>query len=77
MLTGCHADIVEGKVSDTRVELEQEGERLANATGGTQNSHLGQLEGKDVSIGREVTVKIPSIVSGGDDVVSARTGGGK
>lgn len=49
LLTGCHADIVEGEVSHTGVELEQKGERLANATGGTQNSHLGQLSTRRVS----------------------------
>lgn len=76
MLTGCHADIVQGKVSDTRVELEQEGERLANATGSTQNSHLGQLEGLIVSIGE--TVMKQKVLNSWWVVVlrPARTGGG-
>ena len=36
-------DIVEGEVGDTRVQLHEEGERLANATGGTENGDLGEL----------------------------------
>lgn len=44
MLTRCHADIVESEVSDTRVELQQQGQRLANATSGTKDGHLGQLK---------------------------------
>lgn len=44
MLTRSHADIVQGKLSHSRVELEQQGQRLANATSGTEDGHLGQLQ---------------------------------
>jgi hypothetical protein len=43
MLTGCEPDVVEGKLADSRVELQQEGQRLANATGSTENSDFGRL----------------------------------
>lgn len=42
--TGSAADIVETKLSDTGVLLEEERERLANATGSTEDSNLGELE---------------------------------
>ena len=42
--TGSSADIVEGKLSYSGVELEEEGERLANATGSTEDGDLGKLE---------------------------------
>lgn len=51
LLTRCHADVIEGEIGDTGVELEQQGEGLANATSGAQNSHLGQLEVWRVSNG--------------------------
>lgn len=44
MLTRSHADVVQGKLSHSRVELEQQGQRLANATGSTEDGHLGQLQ---------------------------------
>lgn len=50
--TGAAADVVQGKLGNSGVELEQEGQRLANATGSTENGDLGQLEmAKQVSIG--------------------------
>jgi hypothetical protein len=45
-LTGSAADVVQSKLSDSGVELEQERERLANATGSTEDSNLGQLIGR-------------------------------
>lgn len=42
-LTGSATDIVQSKLSDASVELEEERERLANATGSTEDSNLGQL----------------------------------
>lgn len=44
MLTRSHADIVQGKLGHSRVELEQQGQRLANATSSTEDGHLGQLQ---------------------------------
>jgi hypothetical protein len=41
--TGSTADIVESKLGNTGVELHEEGQRLANATGGTENGDLGEL----------------------------------
>lgn len=41
--TGGEADVVEGQLADARVELEQQRERLANATGGTEDGDLGGL----------------------------------
>lgn len=41
--TRATADIVEGKLRNTGVELEEKGERLANATSGTKNGNLGSL----------------------------------
>lgn len=41
--TGCAADIVESKLGNTGVQLHEEGQRLANATGGTENGDLGEL----------------------------------
>lgn len=45
VLTRSHADIVQGKLGHSRVELEQQGQRLANATSSTEDGHLGQLQG--------------------------------
>lgn len=42
--TGRKTDVVEGKLADPGVELEEEGERLANATGGTEDGDLGGLQ---------------------------------
>jgi hypothetical protein len=42
--TGCQADIVEGELANPGVELQEEGQRLANATGGTENGDLGRLQ---------------------------------
>lgn len=49
--TRTAADIVQSKVRDALVHLEEKRQRLANATGGTEDGHLGQLEthGRDVS----------------------------
>lgn len=44
MLTRSHADIVQGKLSHSRVELEQQGKRLTNATSSTEDGHLRQLQ---------------------------------
>jgi hypothetical protein len=41
--TGCQPNIIQRKVGDTGVELEQKGERLANSTGGAQDGDLGVL----------------------------------
>jgi hypothetical protein len=43
LLTGSSTDVVEGKLRDLGVELEEEGEGLANATGGTEDGDLGEL----------------------------------
>lgn len=42
-LTRSATDIVQSKLSDASVELEEERERLANATGSTEDGNLGQL----------------------------------
>lgn len=47
MLTRSHADIVQGKLGHPGVELEQQGQRLANATSSTEDGHLGQLQRED------------------------------
>jgi hypothetical protein len=44
--TRATADIIEGKLRNTGVELEQERERLANATSGAEDSDLGGLKMK-------------------------------
>lgn len=41
--TGSATDIVESEVSDAGVHLEEKRERLANATGSTENGDLGEL----------------------------------
>lgn len=38
--TGGEADVVEGELGDARVELEEQRQRLANATGGTEDGDL-------------------------------------
>ncbi len=43
-LTGRKADVVEGELANPGVELEQERERLANTTGGTEDGDLGGLQ---------------------------------
>lgn len=43
-LTGSAADIVQRKLGDAGVELEEKRQRLANATGSTEDGNLGQLE---------------------------------
>lgn len=43
MHTGSTTDIVEGEVRDTGVELQQQGERLANTTASAENGDLGGL----------------------------------
>lgn len=42
--TGSQADVVQGKLSDSWVELQEQGQRLANATSGTEDGDLGQLQ---------------------------------
>ena len=39
--TGSAADIVEGELCDERVELEEEGQGLANSSAGAENGDLG------------------------------------
>lgn len=41
--TWATLDIVEGKLADPWVELEQEGQRLTNATASTEHDDLGEL----------------------------------
>lgn len=47
---GGTANVEEGEVGDTRVELEEERQRLADSAAGTEDSNLGELHGSiDVS----------------------------
>ena len=41
--TGCALDIEKGELADTRVELQEEGQRLSDTTGGTENGDFGGL----------------------------------
>ena len=41
--TRCTLDIVERELAHSRVELEEEGQRLANTTAGTENGDFGSL----------------------------------
>lgn len=41
--TGAETDIVQSQVGDTWVQLHQQGERLANTTGSTEDGDLGVL----------------------------------
>lgn len=41
--TRSAADVVESQLGNTRVHLQQEGKRLANATSGAEDSNLGKL----------------------------------
>ncbi len=41
--TWASADVVESELSDAGVKLEEEGERLSNATSGTEDSDLREL----------------------------------
>lgn len=50
-LTGRETDVVEGELGDPGVELEQQRQRLANATGGPEHSDLGRLRRISVSMG--------------------------
>lgn len=43
--TRATLDVVEGELGNTGVELQKEGEGLANATGGTEDGDLGGLDG--------------------------------
>jgi hypothetical protein len=43
MLTGCETYVVEGELANSGVELQEKGQRLANATSGTENGDLGRL----------------------------------
>lgn len=45
-------DIVEGEVGDMRVFLQQQGQRLTNTTGSTEDSNLGEVGSR----GREGTL---------------------
>jgi hypothetical protein len=49
-LTGRKADVVEGQLGDPGVELEQQGEGLTNATGGTEDGDLGRLQGNESAV---------------------------
>lgn len=42
-LTRSHADIIQGELSHSGVELEQQRERLADTTGSAEDGDLGQL----------------------------------
>ena len=42
--TRSSPDIVQSQLSDARVQLEEKGERLANATSSTEDGDLGQLK---------------------------------
>lgn len=48
--TWCTLDIVEGELADSWIELEQEGERLADSAAGAENSDLGELYEHNVSL---------------------------
>jgi hypothetical protein len=41
--TGSATDVVESKLSNSGVELEEERQRLSNTTGGAENGNLGEL----------------------------------
>lgn len=41
--TGTATDIVESKLSYSGIELQKKRQRLANATGSTENGNLGEL----------------------------------
>jgi hypothetical protein len=43
--TGSKTDVVEGELADSGVELKEQRQRLANATGGTEDGDLGRLHG--------------------------------
>lgn len=45
--TRAATDIVQGELSNTGVELHQQRQRLANATGSTEDSDLGGLGGTE------------------------------
>lgn len=42
-LTRSQTDVVQSQLSNSGVQLEQQRERLANATGGAEDGHLGEL----------------------------------
>lgn len=46
---GGALDVEEGELSDARVELEEERQRLANSAAGTENGNLGKLHEARVS----------------------------
>ena len=47
--TWATLDVVQRKLADSRVELKEEGQRLTNATSGTEDGDLGGLQGCTVS----------------------------
>jgi len=47
--TRTAADVIEGQLGDAGVELEKERQRLADATGGTEDGDLGELGREFVS----------------------------
>lgn len=61
--TGATTNIVEGELGDTGIELHQQGQRLANATGGTEDGDLGGLWGNGTISAKRpqtrVNLKIP------------------
>lgn len=48
--TGSTTDVVEGKLSDSGVELQEKRQRLANTTTGTEDGDLGGLRETLISI---------------------------
>ena len=43
-------DVVESELSHVGVELEEEGQRLSNAAGGTEDGDLGELESASIQL---------------------------
>lgn len=59
LLTRSHADIVQGQLGNSGVELKQQGQRLANATGSAKDGHLGQLERVAKCLSAKTVVDLP------------------
>ena len=70
--TGCALDIEKGELADTRVELQEEGQRLSDTTSGTENGDLGELYNKSVSIRPDSDVGIASFDRGSDQMKEER-----
>ena len=73
--TRSSSDVVEGELSDSGVELEKEGERLANATGGTEDGDLGKLQSASMSVSSHIASSNVSLELGaqGASHVSCRS----